>query len=233
MEEKKLPEEELEEIEIHDHEVPHHHHDHEDGHHHGHDDHDHHHHHDDDDEECSCGHDHDHEHHHHHHHDDDDEECSCGHDHDHEHHHHHHHDDDDEECSCGHDHDHEHHHHHHDHGHQYEVPGFRIFETHNHEGATICSFEKDVQTPAEEVITKMQEAIRTLEKWLDETDATIGHVKGYVKEAGPITTFSTVGCGLNVAKHDSTLIAVGFASIVFGPTEEELKDKVAEIFAAI
>ena len=79
----------------------------------------------------------------------------------------------------------------------------------------------------------MQQAIKDLETWLDETDATIGHVKGYVKEAGPITTFSTVGYGLNVEKHDSTTICVGFASIVFGPTEEELKDKVAEIFASI
>ena len=171
-------------------------------------------------EEC-C----EHEHHHHHH---DDDEC-CGH----EHHHHHHHDDDDDEC-CEHDHEHDHeHHHHHDHGHKYEVPGFKVFETHNHEGATICSFEKDVKSDAEPVIKNMKECIGILEKWLDENNALIGHVKGYVKEAGPITTFSTVGYGLNVEKHDSTTVCVGFASIVFGPSEEELKDKVAEIFAAI
>ncbi len=181
--------------------------------------HEHHHHHHDDDECCG------HEHHHHHHHDDD--EC-CGHE-----HHHHHHDDDDDEC-CEHDHEHDHeHHHHHDHGHKYEVPGFKVFETHNHEGATICSFEKDVKSDAEPVIKNMKECIGILEKWLDENNALIGHVKGYVKEAGPITTFSTVGYGLNVEKHDSTTVCVGFASIVFGPSEEELKDKVAEIFATI
>ncbi len=180
--------------------------------------HEHHHHHHDDDECCG------HEHHHHHHHDDDDDEC-C----EHGHHHHHHHDDDDDEC-CEHDHE---HHHHHDHGHKYEVPGFKVFETHNHEGATICSFEKDVKSDAEPVIKNMKECIGILEKWLDENNALIGHVKGYVKEAGPITTFSTVGYGLNVEKHDSTTVCVGFASIVFGPSEEELKDKVAEIFAAI
>ena len=182
--------------------------------------HEHYHHHHDDDECCG------HEHHHHHHHDDDDDEC-CGHG-----HHHHHHDDDDECCEHDHEHDHEHHHHH-DHGHKYEVPGFKVFETHNHEGATICSFEKDVKSDAEPVIKNMKECIGILEKWLDENNALIGHVKGYVKEAGPITTFSTVGYGLNVEKHDSTTVCVGFASIVFGPSEEELKDKVAEIFAAI
>ena len=80
---------------------------------------------------------------------------------------------------------------------------------------------------------KMEDCINTLEKWLDETDAAIGHVKGYIKEAGPVTTFSTVGYGLNVEKHDGNSLAVGFASIVFGPNEEELKDKVAEIFAAL
>ena len=193
-------------------------------------------------ETSCCGHheDHEHEHHHedhhhedheheHHHHDDDDDDCCCDHDHEHEHHHH---DDDDDDCCCGHDHEHEHHHHH-DHGHQYEIPGFRIFETHNHEGATICSFEKDLKSSADDVVKAMESAIKTLEKWLDENDATIGHVKGYVKEAGPTTTFSTVGYGLNIEKHDSNSLCVGFASIVFGPTEEELKDKVAEIFAEV
>lgn len=203
MEEKKITDEIKEERCEHEH----HHHDEDECCGHGH------HHHHDEEDEC-CG----HEHHHHH---DEDDEC-CGHEHQHHHH---------DEDECG-DHDHEHHHQH-DHGHKYAIPGFKLFETHNHEGATICSFEKDVKSEAEPTIKKMQECINILEKWLDEKDALIGHVKGYVKEAGPITTFSTVGNGLNVEKHDSTAICVGFASIVFGPSEEELKDKVAEIFAAI
>ena len=193
-------------------------------------------------EECCCGHDehehheHEHGHHHehehehhehehgHHHHHEHDEHCDCG-----DEHHHHHHGEHDHE----HDHDHDHHHHEHEHGHQYDVPGFRIFETHDHEGATICSFEKDVMAEVSETVGKMQECINTLEKWLDETDATIGHVKGYVKEAGPVTTFSTVGYGLNVEKHEGAGLAIGFASIVFGPSEEELKEKVAEIFSVL
>ena len=89
-----------------------------------------------------------------------------------------------------------------------------------------------MDTPAD-VVARMKETIGKLEAWLDETEATIGHVKGYVKEPGPVTTFSTVGCGLNVEQHDSNVCAVGFAAIVFGPAEEELKDKVAELFAAI
>ena len=199
-------------------------------------------------EECCCGHDshehhehhqeheHEHEHEHHHH-----EHGHHHHEHEHEHEHHHH--DHDEHCDCGdehhhhhhgdHDHDHDHDHHHHDHGHQYDVPGFRIFETHDHEGATICSFEKDVMTDVSDTVGKMQDCINALEKWLDETDATIGHLKGYVKEAGPVTTFSTVGYGLNVEKHEGAGLAIGFASIVFGPSEEELKEKVAEIFAVL
>lgn len=218
MEENKVKEELETVTEESEHEHHHHHHDH-DG------EHEHHHHHDHEHEghEHHHHHDHDEEHEHHHHHDHDEE---------HEHHHHHEHG---EECSCGHDHehDHDHEHHHHDHGHQYEIAGFKVFETHNHEGATICSFEKSVAAPAADVVNSMKDAINTLKQWLDETDATIGHVKGYVKEAGPITTFSTVGYDLNVDTHDSNTVAVGFASIVFGPSEEELKDKVAEIFAAV
>lgn len=79
----------------------------------------------------------------------------------------------------------------------------------------------------------MENSIHALEQWLDETDAVIGHVKGYVKETGSVTTFSTVGYGLNVEQHEGDTICVGFAAIVIGPAEETLKDKVAEIFAAL
>ncbi|MBO4835783.1 MAG: hypothetical protein J5483_06690 [Lachnospiraceae bacterium] len=188
--------------------------------------------------ECGCeehehhhhDHDHEHEHHHHHHHD---------HDHEHEHHHHHH---DDDECDC-HEHEHHHHHHHHDgdecdcddHDHEhegttYDVPGYSVLETHSHEGATICSFEKDILTDVERAKEAMEDSINELTAWLDSIGALIGHVKGYIKEAGPTTTFSTTGGTLNIEGHEPVGASIGFASIVFGPTEEELKDKVVEVF---
>ena len=174
--------------------------------------HEHHHHH---------HHEHDHEHEHHHHHD---EECGCE---EHEHHHHH-----DDECDC---HEHEHHHHDHDHDHEhegttYDVPGYSILETHSHEGATICSFEKDIMTDVERAKEAMEDSINELTAWLDSIGALIGHVKGYIKEAGPTTTFSTTGGTLNIEGHEPAGASIGFASIVFGPSEEELKDKVVEVF---
>ena len=185
-------------------------------------------------EECCCHeehehehhheHDHEHEHHHHHHHD---HEHEHHHDHEHEHHHHHHHDHDDD-CDCGcHDHDHEHEH---DEGTSYDIPGYSVFETHSHEGATICSFEKDILTDVEKAKEAMEDSINELSAWLDSTGALIGHVKGYIREAGPTTTFSTTGGTLNIEGHEAQGAAIGFASIVFGPTEEELKDKVVEVF---
>ena len=167
-------------------------------------------------------HEHDHEHHHEHEHD---------HHHEHEHHHHHHHEHD-EDCDCGcHDHDHhDHDHHDHDHGHTYEVAGYSVLETHSHEGATICSFEKDILTDPEKAKVAMEDAIHELTAWLDSIGALIGHVKGYIKEHGPTTTFSTTGSTLNIEGHEAQGAAIGFASIVFGPTEEELKDKVVEVF---
>ena len=177
-----------------------------------HEEHEHHHHHDHDHDHEHHHHDHDHEHEHHHHHD-----------HDHEHHHHHDHGDD---CDCGcHDHDHEH-----EEGHTYEVPGYSVMETHSHEGATICSFEKDILTDPEQAKVAMEDAIHELTAWLDSIGALIGHVKGYIKEHGPTTTFSTTGSTLNIEGHEPQGAAIGFASIVFGPTEEELKDKVVEVF---
>ena len=199
------------------HEEHEHHHEHEHEHHHHHHDHEHEHHHHD--------HDHEHEHHHHHHHD---EECGCE-EHEHEHHHHHHDHDDDCDCGC-HDHDHDHDHHDHDHGHTYEVAGYSVLETHSHEGATICSFEKDILTDPEQAKVAMEDAIHELTAWLDSIGALIGHVKGYIKEHGPTTTFSTTGSTLNIEGHEPQGAAIGFASIVFGPTEEELKDKVVEVF---
>ena len=179
--------------------------------------HEHHHHDHDHDHEHEHYHEHEHEHHHHHHHHDD-EECDC---HDHEHHHHHHHDG--EECDCD-DHDHEHE------GTTYDVPGYSILETHSHEGATICSFEKDILTDVERAKEAMEDSINELTAWLDSIGALIGHVKGYIKEAGPTTTFSTTGGTLNIEGHEAIGASIGFASIVFGPTEEELKDKVVEVF---
>ena len=172
-------------------------------------------------EECCCHeeHKHHHEHEHHHHHDHEHEHHHHDHDHDHEHHHHHHHD---EECGCE-DHD-------HDHGHTYEVAGYSVLETHSHEGATICSFEKDILTDPEQAKVSMEDAIHELTAWLDSIGALIGHVKGYIKEHGPTTTFSTTGSTLNIEGHEPQGAAIGFASIVFGPTEEELKDKVVEVF---
>ena len=79
----------------------------------------------------------------------------------------------------------------------------------------------------------MEAAIRALEDWLEESGALIGHVKGYIKEGGPVTTFSTTGNGLNIQSHEGGTLAVGFAAIVFGPEEEELKDKVLEMFETL
>ena len=184
-------------------------------------------------EECCCHeeheHHHEHEHEHHHHHDHEHEHHHHDHDHDHEHHHHHHDHDDDCDCGC-HDHDHDHDHHDHDHGHTYEVAGYSVLETHSHEGATICSFEKDILTDPEQAKVAMEDAIHELTAWLDSIGALIGHVKGYIKEHGPTTTFSTTGSTLNIEGHEPQGAAIGFASIVFGPTEEELKDKVVEVF---
>lgn len=163
---------------------------------------------------------HHHEHHHdgeggheHHHHDD----GCCDHDHDHE-----------DEC-CDHDHDHEHHH---EHGHSYDVPGYKLVETHVHEGATVCSFEKSSTMDPEAAKSAMEESIIELENWLDAEGALIGHVKGYIKYGGKTATYSTVGnaAGLNMGEHDNKSLTIGFASIVFGPSEEVLKDKVVEVF---
>ena len=187
-------------------------------------DHDHHGH----EEECCCGHDHEHEGHEHDDHDHDhdrhghEEECCCGHDHDE-------HDHDHEDGCCGHDHDHEHH----DHGHSYKVEGYKLVETHKHEGATVCSFERETKMSGEEAKTAMDEAFRALENWLNSQGAIIGHVKGYIKENGLTTTFSTVGGGLNVTEHEGCGATVGFASIVFGPDEETMKDKVIEEFSRL
>ena len=186
--------------------------------------------------EC-CHHDHEHEEHEHHHeHEEHDHDECCHHDHEHEEHEHHH---DHDEC-CGHDHhdhdhdgccDHDHEgHEHHDHGHKYEVPGYKLVETHKHEGATVCSFEKETKMPAADAVAAMEAAMNSLEKWLNENGAVIGHVKGYVKECGLTTTFSTVGGGLNVQSHEGVGASIGFASIVFGPDEETMKDKVIEAF---
>lgn len=79
----------------------------------------------------------------------------------------------------------------------------------------------------------MEAACNEVESWLKAKCAIIGHVKGYVRQNGTTSTFSTVGGGLNMSEHEGVGAAVGFASIVFGVDEETLKDKVTEVFSEI
>ena len=102
-----------------------------------------------------------------------------------------------------------------------------------HEGATICSFERDIRMSGDEARAAAEEAYLALRDWLNEQGAIIGHVKGYIKDNGITTTFSTVGGDLHVNANEGTGSRVGFASIVFGPDEETLKDKVIEEFARL
>ena len=142
---------------------------------------------------------------------------------------------DEQEAKSKHDHDHDHDHegHDHDHGHQYKVAGYSLVETHTHEGATVCSFEKETSLSPKEAQAAMKEAFAEIESWLNSEGAIIGHVKGYIRTHGPSYTFSTVGSGVNTGEYEGNGASVGFASIVFGPDEETMKDKVTEIFAGL
>lgn len=85
----------------------------------------------------------------------------------------------------------------------------------------------------DEARAAMEEAFTALRDWLNAQGAIIGHVKGYIKENGVTSTFSTVGGELHVNANEGSGSRVGFASIVFGPDEETLKDKVIEEFARL
>lgn len=181
------------------------------------------HHHGHHDEHQCCNHNHEHEHHCHEH-----DDCGNGHTND-SHKHYHKHDD----C-CDHDHnEHDHHHHEHSHGHTYNVPGFLTFESHTHEGATICSFEKQSNSDYDEAYEKMNSAVLRLRDELNNEGHIIGHLKGFIKQNGEVTTFSTVGADLTVQKHSGAGVQISFAAIVFGPDEETLKDRLADCFAGI
>lgn len=179
-----------------------------------------------------CHHEHHHEHEHHHDHDDcvhehthhDHEDC------DHDHHHHHEH----EDCGHEHHHDHEHEHHHeHSHAHTYDVSGFLTVESHTHEGAAVCSFEKKSSFDYDEACEKMSAAISKLRDELNSEGHIIGHLKGFIKQSGEVATFSTVGADITVQKHPQAGAEISFAAIVFGPDEEALKDKLVNCFAAL
>ena len=79
----------------------------------------------------------------------------------------------------------------------------------------------------------MHDGILKLKEWLEDNNALIGHLKGYVKKTGELTTFSTTGTSLNTEVHDSAGADIAFAAIVFGPDEETMKDKMVEIFKNI
>lgn len=79
----------------------------------------------------------------------------------------------------------------------------------------------------------MEQSIQNVKEWLNSEGAVIGHVKGYVKETQRTRAFSTVGAELNVTDKVEDGSVCAFAAIVFGPTEDELKAKVLELFAGL
>ncbi len=167
--------------------------------------------------ECAENHEHCHHEHHHEHED-------CGHEHHHEH----------EDCGHEHHHDHEHEHHHeHSHAHTYDVSGFLTVESHTHEGAAVCSFEKKSSFDYDEACEKMNAAISKLRDELNSEGHIIGHLKGFIKQSGEVATFSTVGADITVQKHPQAGAEISFAAIVFGPDEEALKDKLVNCFASL
>lgn len=79
----------------------------------------------------------------------------------------------------------------------------------------------------------MNSAVLRLRDELNNEGHIIGHLKGFIKQNGEVTTFSTVGADLTVQKHSGAGVQISFAAIVFGPDEETLKDRLADCFAGI
>ncbi len=142
-------------------------------------------------------------------------------------------------CHDVHGHHHRHHHgHHHEHneGTTISAPGFEILETHSHEGATVCSFEKYIDAEADiapENAGLLDGKLNALTGWLEAENAVIGHIKGYVEAPEENVTFSTTGRGINYARHRADVKKLAFAAIVMGVSEEKLKEKIVELFGVI
>ena len=79
----------------------------------------------------------------------------------------------------------------------------------------------------------MNSEIEALRDELNNNGHIIGHLKGFIKESGEITTFSTVGADLTIQKHPGAGLQINFTAIVFGPSEEELKDMLVNYFKEI
>ncbi|MBE6037835.1 MAG: hypothetical protein E7218_01360 [Anaerofustis stercorihominis] len=178
-----------------------------------HHEHKHHHH----DEDCGCGHDH-----HHHHEDDEECECGCGHD-----HHHHHEDDEECECGCGHDH---HHHEHgedcdcgcHDHGHHLNV--------YTHDEAVIGSLDIVMPGTYDGVREELTKIFEVLGNWVYDKDGIIGHIKAFIESAGTGGMLSITDDEVQFHHTRDGQCNVNIATIVFGITVDELKEKLQELF---
>lgn len=128
----------------------------------------------------------------------------------------------------------DHHHHHHPEGstEKYEGEGQEGFslESHIHQGASVVSGTCTVYTPDPKDIRKLlMEKMEQLADWVREEEGYIGHIKsGFSTEE--TESFSVTDRKIQVGSPGKTVVRIHLAAIVFGVSQEELKEKVKGIF---
>lgn len=119
------------------------------------------------------------------------------------------------------------------HGHDHTPHSHHGITLHKHDGALVCSGEKDVIGELEAIKKKITNALKMLSAWVEEQGGIPGHIKAVIEESGPGYMLSTTGGEVENKEISRSNVHISLVAIVFNVEEEKLECRVASLVDTI
>lgn len=102
-----------------------------------------------------------------------------------------------------------------------------------HDGALVCSGNKQLTGDLEQVRQNLTHEIELLDKWVDEQEGITGHIKAIISVNGPAYRLSSTGGEVESKKLELKNIHVSVVAIVFQVDQETMEHRIESLFAEL
>lgn len=100
----------------------------------------------------------------------------------------------------------------------------------HHDGAIICSYETVLDLPLDAAKPKLIAVIEAIQRYVENENGIVGHIKAFAEESGQAMTFSATGGKVSTLPGDNVQTSISLAVIVFDVNEKELQSLVEDLF---
>lgn len=115
------------------------------------------------------------------------------------------------------------------HNHEHNQQNHFGMKMHNHEGALVCSVEKEVVGELESVKDIIANELYMFAEWVEEEDGVVGHIKAFIEKSGSGYLLSTTGGIVDSKATRRSSIYISIVAIIFNLNEKKLKCRMASI----